>query len=468
MQERIEVPQPLQGQVYIDHESKVIYLNSRSLLKDSAVITIYMQLKPRGYVLDVNPDVVASNSNNNHKGEQIRSEGVLVEIENIIRGAVGKKVSDIHIEVKDGKTAIFFREDGLLKKVYDYSEEEGNQMCQALYANASALSHTSFAETEYQYGNIRQGNLALPELEGIRLQRGMMLGGQFTVLRLLYKNASSGVNIVKGENFKDTVFKTFENYGYTTYTAEMLEPVLRGAEGLILISGPTGAGKSTALKLMLELMHLLYPTKSIFTIENPPEYKIQGAKQLPVPENGSFAEVLKVALRSDPDIIMVGETRDEETAKTMINAVLTGHMVVSTVHARDVYTIFERLKRLNIDVDELIKANLIKVAISQRLVPALCDHCKKKVIFPDGIEAYLSEGCPKCNDTGVKGRAVVEETIDHTFLNKYGLEQIRAELKIKKRDLVSNAIRLVKAGKISPQTAMGFVGYFSHMEYNLS
>ncbi|MEM3424057.1 MAG: ATPase, T2SS/T4P/T4SS family, partial [Nitrososphaeria archaeon] len=239
MQERIEVPQSLKGQVYIDYESKVIYLNSRSLLKDGLVITMYMQLKPQGFTLDVNPDVVMANTNNQTRGK-IRSEGVLVEIENIIRGAVGKKVSDIHIEVKDGKTAIFFREDGLLKKVYDYSEDEGNQMCQALYSNASALSHTSFAVTEYQYGNIRQGNLALPELEGIRLQRGMLLGGQFTVLRLLYKNASSSVNLIKGENFRDTVFKTFENYGYTTYTAEMLEPVLRGAEGLILISGPTG------------------------------------------------------------------------------------------------------------------------------------------------------------------------------------------------------------------------------------
>lgn len=455
----MQVENTLKGKVYIDHSEKKIYVDSNATLRDSRFLTLYKEY--RGYKIIVDASKVSENRQavERFSGE----EEILNEISKIIHSAAEKKVSDIHIEVKDKQTSIYFREDGLLKKVYEYSAEEGERICQALYSNAVATSHSSFAQTEYQYANIRKASLLHPSLEGIRLQRGPMLGGQFVVLRLLYK--ASALEIIKGENFRDTVLRTFTSYGYRKETAEIFEKVLRGAEGLMLIAGPTGSGKSTALKLSLELIHLLYPTKSIFTIEDPPEYRITGAKQLPVPESGKFSEVLRVAMRSDPDIIMVGEIRDPETAKVIVDAVLTGHMVLSTVHAVNVYTIFERLKKLGVDVEEIIDAGLVRVAVSQRLVPAVCPNCKEFVKFPDGIEGYVGRGCEHCGYTGVKGRVVVEEAISQEHIKKYGLEGIREYLKENKKDLISNAIRLVKEGKISPIHAMGYVGYFSAVEF---
>ncbi|MCS7308472.1 MAG: ATPase, T2SS/T4P/T4SS family, partial [Aquificaceae bacterium] len=189
---------------------------------------------------------------------------------------------------------------------------------------------------------------------------------------------------------------------------------IESGDGIVLVAGPTGSGKSTALKLFLELVHFLYPYKSIFTIENPPEYRIEGAKQLAVPqiEGWSFEKVLREALRSDPDVIMVGEIREPDTAKTAVQAALTGHQVFSTVHARDITSIVERIKTLGLDLSELIKENIARLLVAQRLVPKLCPHCRVKGEFKDfGVVGYLSKGCEKCEGTGVSGRVVLEEAV---------------------------------------------------------
>lgn len=464
--ELIPVPAGLQGKVYFDEAERIIWIENNEITRQSTFITYMIEIKERYGEVKVLVDKERDKLKQEKKHTFTSGEEVLTDLQSILTAAVRERVSDIHIEITQNSTNVFMRKNGMLKELSSYSRETGDRIAQAIFSNSQEASHVSFSEKEYQYSVIRQASFMPSDLEGIRVQRGPMFGGHFVVLRLLYKTVSKEFEVVKGESFEDTVKKNFSKYGYSDYTVRKLIPALRSGDGLVLISGPTGSGKSTALKIMLELVHMLYPYKSIFTIEDPPEYKIAGAKQLPVPEGGSFLDVLKVAMRSDPDIIMIGELRDEKTARTALDAVITGHQVYGTIHAKDTVAILERIKRLGVEIEELVEGDKIKFICSQRLVPKVCEYCKQEVSV-NGIEGYHGTGCNKCKNTGISGRVVVEESIGIQDLKDVNndLNRVRDYLKDKREDLISKSIRLVKNGVISPIHAMAFVGYFSKEEY---
>ncbi len=403
--------------------------------------------------------------------EQIKNttnEEIIRLIRAIILDAYKQNASDIHIEVQDALN-VYFRVNGfLIKTRHSNTREMGKQVISAIYNNAVGSSHTTYSEYEYQFAKLPPNAEIIPsdvEIEAIRVQTGPMHGGNFAVLRLLYKNTNFTLKL--GSDLDETIRGTFVDlYGYSISTAKRIKPVLLGAEGLVVISGITGSGKSTALKLMLEFIHAIYPDKAKFTIEDPPEYAIKGAKQLPVPENRDFDEILKVAMRADPDIIMVGEVRDNKTAETIKRAVLTGHQSFTTVHARDISTIFSRFADLGMDLEDLIRDRLVKLLISQRLIPKLCDKCKKPRELPDGLVVYeKGDGCEACKFTGISGRIVVEECLNFEDLAIIeSPDYIRDYLTERKLSMKHKAISYIRKGIVSITHVRQFIDYISEEE----
>ena len=426
-------------------------------------------------------------------------------IKKIFADASGKSASDIHITLLDkAYTNIDLRVNGKINRYMQISYDDGVSVMRAVYQNIS-MSDTSYLENSYQAGQIHHfdNKELLPEnVSSVRIQRGPILNGQYMVLRILYKerpgnalhvqklgrillknnfiteetlNGSLDVqqelrskgddikttllgDILIGNNFIDKIqlgealseqkgslelgLKLFQNYGYTREQSMLLAKAARQPQGLVIFSGPTGSGKSTALKTALEFQALMYPDKSIYTIEDPPEYPISGAKQLPVlnantddARDSKFAEGLRVAMRSDPDILMVGEIRDEATASVGFDAVVTGHQMWTTIHAADVFSIFLRLIRFNLNKDDLYDEKLLNVLVGQRLLPKLCG-CKidyEGALLDDDLNELFDSfsgiikfrnpfGCEKCGYTGISGRTVAAEVVS---VNKDIIDEIK-------------------------------------------
>ncbi|MHB8292740.1 MAG: GspE/PulE family protein, partial [bacterium] len=278
--------------------------------------------------------------------------------------------------------------------------------------------------------------------------------------------------------------KIFQEYGYSYQQALVLTKAARQPQGMVLFSGPTGSGKTTALKIALEFQGQMYPDKAIYTIEDPPEYPITGAKQLPVlnantddKRESKFAEGLRVAMRSDPDILMVGEIRDEATANAAFDAVITGHQMWSTIHAADVFAILLRLTRFGLNQSDLYDEKLLNVLVGQRLLPRLCDNCKKDFdvnlldfdlanmleSLSGNIKLRNETGCEKCNFTGISGRVVVAEVLDITegLINKIkelGLPEARRRFDIEGFTMMKHSIERMIKGEVDPQDIIAIVG----------
>lgn len=473
MQERkyVKIPSGLEGKVFFDVANKVLYIEGNYLKKDGVFLTFVKELIGLYGNFKIVEDVNFLKEKEKEKNlkDQVFTleQTVLSTWASILKTAAEKRVSDIHLEIKDGKCEVFFRKEGNLYPFQRYDAQMGELMVSSLYNNAEGQSHQSMSVTEFQYAQVGRDKPFMPqELEAIRIHRGPIMGGQYMVMRLFYRTASLGIR--QGKNFEETVYLTLKNYGYKSDTIKKAKMAIESGDGIILVAGPTGSGKSTALKLFLELVHILYPHKSIFTIENPPEYTIQGAKQLAVPqfEGWSFERVLREALRSDPDVIMIGEIRETDTAKAAFQAALTGHQVFSTVHARNISSIIERIKGLGLELGELIKNNIARLFVAQRLVPALCPHCKtEKQTFED-IEGYFSKGCEKCEYTGIKGRVIIEEALSFKEFETLGddIEEMERYLLEKGASMMVKGLRLVFEGKISPLVLVSTLGYWKREE----
>jgi type II secretory ATPase GspE/PulE/Tfp pilus assembly ATPase PilB-like protein len=357
----------------------------------------------------------------------------------IIARAAALRVSDVHILVSD-TTLIMFRIDGLMQTELEYNNEWGEAFVRAAFASAD-ISDANYSQNEYQAAQksgtttLRgsNGKLRLPaNVLGIRMQfNPIAFGSQYLVMRLLYAD----------DDADDTGSVTA--LGYTDLEAEMFFRMRAVPIGLCIVAGPTGSGKSTTLQRnMISLLKERNYEINLITVEDPPEYPIPGARQMPVTNATSekekdeqFTKALSAALRSDPDILMVGEIRTLSSADLTFKGALSGHGVWSTLHANSSPAILTRFMDLGVEAFKLKDPELVKGLISQRLFRGLCPHCSVPVTEkPDhpaakrvrralgdfGMEtSYLrGDGCEFCNYRGLKGRQVVGEVImpDATFL----------------------------------------------------
>lgn len=355
------------------------------------------------------------------------------------------KSSDIHIEAFEKKARVRIRIDGMMIERYVVEKTE----YPALVNKIKIMANLDIAEKRLpQDGRIHFGSKEIGFFD-IRVSVLPTLHGEKIVLRLLSNNTT---NI------------DLNNVGLSK---EDLDHYLLGVKrpnGIILISGPTGSGKTTTLYATLKLLNKT--THNILTIEDPIEYTLEGVSQVQLKESIGlgFATALRTFLRQDPDVIMVGEIRDPETANMAIRAALTGHLVLSTIHTNSAWGIVSRL--LDMGIPSFLIANTLNTTVAQRLVRLLCAHCKVEAPFddtsypsqfvpPQHLEKHwVAQGCNQCYFTGYKGRRAVYEVIpiDVELSNeiKSGNIDIAPVLKSKNiRTLSENAFSLFQAGVTS-------------------
>jgi len=309
--------------------------------------------------------------------------------------------SDIHIETYENRARIRMRIDGKLVERY----EIGKPQYPALINKIKIQANLDIAEKRMpQDGRILYRNEE--DQFDIRVSVIPTLYGEKTVLRLLSK---------------DTEHIEIEELGFSKKQREDYLEAVRKTSGIILISGPTGSGKTTTLYATLKILNR--EESNILTIEDPIEYTLEGVNQVQLKESIglTFAAALRTFLRQDPDIIMLGEIRDGETAQMAIRAALTGHLVLSTIHTNSAWGTVSRLA--DMEVPPFLLTGTLNLSVSQRLVRLLCPKCKKKNPFdPDAfpkvykpmsipLEHWIPVGCTDCYFTGYKGRKAVFEVI---------------------------------------------------------
>jgi type IV pilus assembly protein PilB len=339
-------------------------------------------------------------------------------LETIVAGALSIDASDIHLEPEEKYIRLRYRLDGVLQEVITFDADTYNLL----------LSRIKL-------------------ISGLKLnKKGDSQDGRFSI-KLPIGEIEVRVSVIPGAYNESIVMRLLnpksidvplESLGIHPKLLEHLVKEMTRPDGMILTTGPTGSGKTTTLYAFLKKVHT--PEVKIITIEDPIEYHLEGIVQTQVNEKGyNFLEGLRAAVRQDPDIIMVGEIRDNETADIAINSALTGHLVFSTLHTNDAAGTFPRL--IDLGVNSKVITSALRVAMAQRLVRRLCDNCKKEIAYEgevktkidsilagiedkslipanaansdsaNPIKIFTAVGCEKCNKTGFKGRVGVYEAI---------------------------------------------------------
>jgi general secretion pathway protein E len=323
-------------------------------------------------------------------------------VNSIIFRAVKEKASDIHIEPFEKETIYRFRINRVMTEIL----RQPIKTHSAVSARIKIMSKLDIAEKRLPQDGRIPIKMAGKDID-IRLSTVPVANGERIVMRILEKSN----NVLQ-----------LEKLGFHGKILEQLDELSKRKHGVVYVSGPTGHGKTTTLFAMLERINS--PDKMIITVEDPVEYEIAGISQIQVNHkiDLSFAKALRSILRQNPDIIMVGETRDLETAEMAIQASLTGHFVLSTIHTNDASTVPNRL--VDMGVQPFLIASSLAAVLAQRLLQTLCEHCKDPYIpsdfdksimgvshIPSDATFYKPKGCPKCNYRGYAGLTSVSELL---------------------------------------------------------
>jgi type IV pilus assembly protein PilB len=323
------------------------------------------------------------------------ADGPVIKLVNSILGqAVAEGASDIHFEPDDGDMRIRFRIDGVLQE----SARVPKRMVAGVISRIKIMSELDIAEKRLpQDGRV-----------GVRIDERRV------DLRVTTLPTETGEGASIRILDEADALRTLDDLGMIGDQRVRFETSFRKPYGAVLVTGPTGAGKSTTLYAALQELNGV--DRHIVTIEDPVEYRMTGINQIGVHRKAglTFATGLRSVLRADPDVIMVGEIRDAETGRIAIEAALTGHMVLTTLHTNDAPAAITRLQEMGIE--SFLTSSAVECIVAQRLARVLCPHCKKRVVVPQAsltesgfrvgtdLEAYEPVGCPGCHGSGYKGR----------------------------------------------------------------
>lgn len=318
-------------------------------------------------------------------------------VNSLLDQAARERASDIHIEPSEGGTRVRFRVDGRLVRGAEISAS----LHPALAARIKILAGMDIAEKRRPQDGRIFIKASGADID-VRVSSLPSIFGEKLVLRLLRKGGEAA---------------SLESLGFDAKQRELLQNAISAPNGIVLLTGPTGSGKSTTLYSLLNMLD--EPSKNIITIEDPVEYTIKGITQVQINEKIglTFGSALRSILRQDPDIIMVGEIRDTETAELAVRAALTGHLVLSTLHTNDATSSVGRLADMG--VPPFLLASSLRAVAAQRLVRRLCPSCRVRsrvsadLAFSSGLpqnaEIYAPTGCAECRSTGYSGRTVIAE-----------------------------------------------------------
>jgi type IV pilus assembly protein PilB len=335
-------------------------------------------------------------------------EAPIVKLVNLlITQAVTDRASDIHIEPMEKDIRIRYRIDGVLHEVMRSPKNIQN----GLISRLKVMADINIAERRVpQDGRV-----------------GLVVGGRAVDLRLATLPTVYGEKVVIRILDKTSVLLELEDLGFSEFAYKRFEEAFRKPYGTLLVTGPTGSGKSTTLYATLNIINTL--DRNIITVEDPVEYRLPGINQIQVnPKAGlTFATALRSILRADPDVVLIGEIRDAETAVIGVEAALTGHLVLSTLHTNDAASAITRM--IEMGVEPYLVASSLDSTLAQRLARRLCSHCReayqpsevelKEAGFPEELaeqveELYRPAGCSRCGKTGYRGRLGLYEVMPMT------------------------------------------------------
>jgi type IV pilus assembly protein PilB len=374
-------------------------------------------------------------------------------VNSIIFQAAEDGASDIHFEPQEDALCVRLRIDGVLHEV----QRIPKRMMNGVTTRLKVLAKLDIAERRKpQDGRISLNAAAAGRLLDIRVATLPTVEGESVVMRLLDKSKQA---------------PTLTDLGLAEEMREKVAEIIRRPTGAILVTGPTGSGKSTTL--YAALTEINNPEINIITVEDPVEFRLPGVNQVQINARAglTFAAALRSILRSDPDVVMVGEIRDSETAKISIEAALTGHLVLSTMHTNDAPGAISRLNEMG--VEPFLTGSAVSAVLAQRLARKLCSHCCemyspsvddliKARVSPevaaaaDGVAFYRKKGCPRCGQTGYKGRIgvfqllVMSENLEGLAARKASREELeRAAIEEGMRTLWDDGLAKVAAGLTS-------------------
>ncbi len=365
-------------------------------------------------------------------------------VETVIFTALERRASDIHIEARDGEVAVKYRIDGVLQHAMQPIAKEWHS---SVISRIKVLSELDIAERRVpQDGRFR-----------------VKYKGRYIDLRVSIMPASHGEDAVLRVLDKETLSEKFQSLsldvvGFSSEETRRFRRYIREPYGMVLVTGPTGSGKTTTLYAAIN--EIKSDEDKIVTIEDPVEYQLRGITQIPVNEKKglTFARGLRSILRHDPDKIMVGEIRDQETAQIAIQSALTGHLVFTTVHANNVTDVIGRFINMGVEPYNFVSA--LNCILAQRLVRLICENCKRPKTYTtqELIEAGLAPaqwenfvfaegaGCLECSGTGYHGRTAICELLDLTDRIREMIIERRPTSEIKRIAVEEGMITLRESG----------------------
>jgi type IV pilus assembly protein PilB len=430
------------------------YSQISDLLKKTEQSQRVLEEVTEGFTLDVVGDeegMEETLSIDRLTAEDANIAPVIKLVDTTIFNALERRASDVHIETRDQEVAIKYRIDGVLQYAMNPISKEWHS---AIISRIKVMSELDIAERRVpQDGRFRVRYKA--RLIDFRVSIMPTIYGEDAVLRVLDKESMS-------EKFAKL---SLDVVGFDESDLVKFRRYIKEPYGMVLVTGPTGSGKTTTLYAALS--EIKNDEDKIITIEDPVEYQIKGITQIPVNEKKglTFARGLRSILRHDPDKILVGEIRDQDTAQIAINAALTGHLVFTTVHANNVLDVLGRF--LNMGVEPYNFVSSLNCILAQRLVRVICPHCRIAVKYDDALleesgfdvaewrnfQFYEGRGCIECGGTGFHGRTAIHELLDlserirEMILNRRPTSEIKRAAKEEGMTFLrESAIQKIRAG----------------------